>query len=129
MTSPPVLIDSDVAIDFLKGEEYSLPVLSQLLRARRAWISVLSIYEVYAGMRPGEEKATEAFVRCCRILFVDQGIARRAAGRYQRFRRRGITLTTVDCLLGATALHLRMRILSRNTKHYPEPGLLVDLAP
>ena len=55
-----VLIDTDVAIDFLKGEPYARDFLIPFWDMNRAYLSVLSIYELYAGMK---EKEREPFCK------------------------------------------------------------------
>ncbi len=43
-----VLIDTDVAIDFLRGEPYARDLLLPLWNLSRAYMSVLTIYELFA---------------------------------------------------------------------------------
>ena len=45
---PSVLIDTDVAIDFLQGKEYAKKLLEGLWEKDTAHISILSVYELFA---------------------------------------------------------------------------------
>ncbi len=45
---PSILIDTDVAIDFLRGKEYAKKLLEGLWEKDTAHISILSVYELFA---------------------------------------------------------------------------------
>ncbi len=119
-----ILIGTDVAIDFLRGKQYAKSLLEQLWEEDRAHISILSVYELLAGMRDEEEKATTDFVMACKIQNVDLSVAYKAGEFYRKYRKRGKTLTSIDCLIMATAACRNLKIATRNLKHYPEGNLL-----
>jgi predicted nucleic acid-binding protein len=54
--------------------------------------SVISVFEVRAGMRPKEEEATERLLSLLEKYEVNEAIARRAAEDYRRFAPQGIML-------------------------------------
>jgi len=62
-----VLIDTDIAIDYLRGSEEAARLLEQLWNNNTAHLSILSVYELYAGMRATEKEATEDFINACNI--------------------------------------------------------------
>jgi len=121
---PTVLIDTDVAIDFLRGIPYAQPLLTRVWADGRAVISVLSVYELTAGMRDREKTATHNFINACVIEQVTTEIAIKAGELSRRYRAKGVTLTSLDCLIAATALVKGYKIATRNVKHYPEKGIL-----
>lgn len=123
---PRLLIDTDVAIDYLRGQDYARRLLERLWDSGEACLSVVSVYELYAGLRQGEEASTEAFIRACRLLPVDDRVARAAAEEYRRWRSEGITLTTADALVAGTARVHGLRVATRNVRHYPDPDLRWD---
>jgi len=124
---PTVLIDTDVAIDFLRGEAYAQDLLLPLWELSRAYLSVLTIYELYAGMKEKERQATDDFIGACLIEPASQGIAAKG-GEWRAFDRgKGITLTAVDCLIAATAFLQGHKIATRNFRHYPDKKLLLNL--
>ena len=122
-----VLIDTDVAIDFLRGEPYARDLLLPLWNLSRAYMSVLTIYELYAGMKEKERESTNDFIGACLIEPVSREIAARGGEWRAFYREKGITLTAVDCLISATALLQGHKIATRNFRHYPDKKLLMDL--
>lgn len=124
---PGVLIDTDVAIDFLRGEAYAQPLLAALWREERAVVSVLTVYELTAGMRDKEKIATGNFIDACQVEVVSADIAMRAGELYRKYRAKGTTLNSLDCLIAATALVTRCKVATRNLKHYPEKGLVLNI--
>jgi hypothetical protein len=121
---PGVIVDTDVAIDFLRGESYVQPLLAGLWRAGTAVLSALTVYELTAGMREKERLQTMAFIDACTIELVTRKIAERGGGIYRNWRSQGVTLTAIDCLIAATAQERDFVIATRNIKHYPDKNLL-----
>jgi predicted nucleic acid-binding protein len=122
-----VLIDTDVAIDFLRGIPYAQPLLAGLWANGQAVISVLSVYELTAGMKDKEKDATHNFIDACEVEQVTTEIAVKAGELYRRYRAKGNTLTSLDCLIAATALVKDYKIATRNVKHYPEKGIVLPV--
>ncbi len=122
-----VLIDTDVAIDFLRGEPYARDLLLPLWDLSRAYMSVLTIYELYAGMKEKEREPTNDFIGACLIEPVTQEIAAKGGEWRASYRGKGITLTAVDCLIASTALLQGHKIATRNVRHYPDKKLLLTL--
>jgi predicted nucleic acid-binding protein len=120
-----VLIDTDVAIDFLRGELYAQSLLVRLWADGQAALSVLSIYELTAGMRDTEKVTTRNFIEACVIEQVTSDIAFTGGELYREYRTQGITLTALDCLIAATALVRGYKLATRNVKHYPEEEILL----
>jgi predicted nucleic acid-binding protein len=125
---PAVLIDTDVAIDFLRGEAYAQPLLASLWQEGSAVVSVLTVYELMAGMREKEKTATRNFIDACMVEDVSPDVAMRAGELYRKYRAKGITLSSLDCLIAATALVKGYKLATRNVKHYPEKGLVLNIA-
>lgn len=124
---PAVLIDTDVAIDFLRGEAYAQPIIVGLWGEGRAVLSVLTLYELTAGMREKERGPTLDFISACTIEEVSANIAMMAGDLYREYRTKGITLTSLDCLIAATAIIKGHKIVTRNIGHFPQDGLLFNL--
>jgi predicted nucleic acid-binding protein len=124
-TDAGILIDTDVAIDYLRGREYARQFLHTLWDQEKAHLSILSVYELLAGMRRGEEEATRSFIEVCYVENLDFGIVARAGTFYRKYRRRGITLMLLDCLIMATAAVRGLKLATRNIKHYPEKHMLL----
>jgi predicted nucleic acid-binding protein len=124
---PGVLIDTDVAIDFLRGEAYAQPLLASLWREGRAVVSVLTVYELTAGMQEKEKMATRNFIDACLVEYVSSDVAMQAGELYRKYRVKGITLNSLDCLIAATAMLKGCKVATRNLKHYPEKGLVLNI--
>jgi len=122
-----VIVDTDVAIDYLRGEEYARALLMRLWEENTAHMSILSAFELYAGMRNKEREKTEDFIAACTIEEVSLSIARQAGELYRLNRSRGITLAPIDCLIAATANLRGHKIATRNLAHYPDKKLLLPL--
>lgn len=113
---PTVLIDTDHAIDFLRGASLAI---KPLIQQNVAFLSILSVYELYSGMRPGEEIFTQNFIQGCKIEMVTMDIAKNAGiFRFQQCQA-GITLSVVDCIIAETARMNNHLVATNNKKHYP----------
>ena len=59
------LIDTDIAIDHFHGNELAREFFARTLAAGEPlYISVVTLTELLAGMRPGEEQVTERLLAC-----------------------------------------------------------------
>ncbi len=112
-----VLLDTDYVIDFLRGKS---SIIIPLLENSIAFLSILSVYELYAGMRPDEELATSNFIQACHIEHVTTDIAKKAGVYRFQNRQRGVTLSIVDCIIAETARANNHQIATHNKKHYPD---------
>jgi len=120
-----VLFDTDYLIDFLRGKSSIKDIISKALIQGVGYISVLSIYELYAGMLPGDEQATEDCINAFHIEPVTVDIARMAGKTRFSYRQRGTTLSIVDCIILETARTNHHLIATMNRKHYPDAKFLV----
>lgn len=112
-----ILLDTDVLIDHLRGVSAARRFLKR--HPGNLAISVVTVAELYAGVRPGAEEAElEAITNLCRIYEIDRGIAQQAGRlRKQYFPSSGIDLS--DALIAATAQVHRSRLATLNRRHYP----------
>ncbi|MBW4055407.1 MAG: type II toxin-antitoxin system VapC family toxin [Proteobacteria bacterium] len=123
-----VLIDTDIAIDFLRGVAYTQPLMGGLWNNDgQAMISVLTVYELTAGMRDAEKGVTHNFIEACGVEPITPEIACKGGELYRKYRAKGVTLTSLDCLIAATALVKGYKLATRNVKHYPEKELLFSI--
>ncbi|MDO9287961.1 MAG: type II toxin-antitoxin system VapC family toxin [Thermodesulfovibrionales bacterium] len=119
-----VLVDTDIAIDYLRGIQYANDFMDGLWENNAACLSILSVYELYAGMREDEREDTENFINACNIETVTREIASKGGELYRQNRTKGVTLTSIDCLVAATAMVNGHKIATRNVSHYPDKKLL-----
>lgn len=114
-----LLVDTDVLIDFLRGKPLAQEILESAVSTCTAAISVVTIAEIVAGMRPSEEKQTDEFLKGFEIIPVSEGIARLAGNLRNRHKR----VLLPDCLIAATALSEGAALLTFNGRDYPFTGL------
>ena len=83
----------------------------------------VNITEVYAGLRPGEEAATGAFIGSLECMPVTPAIARQAGLLRRDWQAKGQTLSYTDVTIAAVALANQAPLPIGNRKHFPEAGL------
>ncbi len=113
-----ILFDTDYLIDFLRGKPATRDIITQALYQGIAFISILSVYELYAGMRPDEEQATADCINAFRIEPVTLEISKQAGIKRFSYRQRGITLSIVDCIISETARTNKHLVATMNKKDY-----------
>ncbi len=119
------LVDSSVAIDYLRNHQPAVELVRRLTR-ERTWLAASELvrFEVLAGARPPEEPAVKSFFRVLAWIPVDETVARRAAALARRFRRAHSGIEDGDYIIAATALELEADLLTTNVRHFPMlPGL------
>ena len=122
------IIDTDVCIDFLKGIDYTKELFQHLFEDR-VFISILSVYELLKGAYTEMHIQTiKKLVESLEVISLDEGIVSRGAEFYRKYRKKGITLSDIDCLIMATAMEKELLIVTRNVKHYPETALLSEFS-
>ena len=119
------LVDTDVAIDFLRRREYAQKLLENWAGEGLLAISTLTHLEIYQGMKIGEEDATNVFLDGLISVVVDISIARRAGTMLGELRSKGMTIGIADAIIAATALQFGTPLLTNNVEHYPFPNLKV----
>jgi predicted nucleic acid-binding protein len=122
-----VIVDTDIAIDYLRGIQYARDLMLRLWDGNTIYLSILSVYELYAGMRENEEEDTENFINACNIEPITKEITKKAGEIYRHYKKQGITLTSIDCLINATAVVRGHKIATRNEEHYPDKKILLSL--
>jgi predicted nucleic acid-binding protein len=118
-----VLLDTDVLIDLLRGSERVRAFLLEVTRHAIPCCSVISVAELYAGMRPTEEGPTRALLDGLVNLPVTRDVAE-VAGRFKKTIK-SRTLELADCLIGATARVEGAALATGNVRDYPMPELTV----
>jgi tRNA(fMet)-specific endonuclease VapC len=119
-----ILLDTSVIFDHLNGRYGRTEFLDQLVEQGHVLACCpVNITEVYAGIRPGEEATTEAFIGSLECLPVTPAIARQAGLLRRDWRAKGQTLSYTDVTIAAVALASQAPLLTDNRKHFPEEGL------
>jgi predicted nucleic acid-binding protein len=78
----------------------------------------VSLAEIHASIRPGEEAVTQAFFDARGEIVLDSQVGRTAGSYLARYARsHGVELG--DALVAAAATTVGVRLWTRNRKHYP----------
>jgi len=117
------LLDTNVLILALRGQSLTLDLLDQLQEKGTLYISVITRTEILAGMHPHEERRTLNLLQALECLLVTPPIADQAGRWIYQYARQGIQLSIPDALIGATALHHGLTLVTTNAKHFPMPNL------
>lgn len=113
------VFDTDVLIDILRGNEKIIREVKNISQNPNAYFycSCITIGEVFAGMKPKEEKATRTLLQSLLTIPVDYEIAE-IAGKL-KYRTKSHALHLDDCLIAATAILNQGILCTKNIKHYP----------
>jgi predicted nucleic acid-binding protein len=115
-----LLLDTTVLLDVLRGLQKRRSMLAELVAAGHILATAaVNVAEVYAGMRPGEETRTEAFLSSLDCYPITGAIARRAGSLKRAWAQKGRTLTLVDMMIAATALEHGLALMTDNRKDFP----------
>ncbi len=118
--SKPLLIDTDVLIDFLRGYDEAMSLVA--VNSERIVVSSIVVAELYAGVRGGadgvEQGVLERLLGLFRVVPVSSGIAR-LGGLYKRDYGKSHGVGLADAIVAATATMEDAELTTLNVKHYP----------
>jgi predicted nucleic acid-binding protein len=114
------LLDTSVIIDALNNKRNRRGLLLDLLRQGHLLACCpINVAEVYAGLRPKEETATEEFLRTLEYYHITWPVARMAGLLKRDHHRKGVTLTIADATIAAVAMVHELTLLTDNAKDFP----------
>ena len=118
--SGPILVDTDVLIDFLRG--YGPAVSFVNVHSDRIVLSAVVVAEIYAGAGGAkddpEQTVLENLLSLFRIVPINNEIAR-LGGLYRRDYGPSHGISLPDALVAATAFLERAELKTLDVKHYP----------
>ncbi len=109
-------IDSEILIDYLRGIKDARAFLLRESNRAPLYISVVSIAEIYSGQDtkdPKKREQIEKFLQSFTVIDVGQIIAVRA-GKIRRDQGKPFA----DAIVAASAVFYRLKLATRNTKHF-----------
>lgn len=122
-----IVIDTDILIDHFHGNAAATVFIEDaLMTGQRLYISVATVAEILAGMRPGEEEDTEALLSLFNVCPADEPLAR-IAGAYLNQYAVSHKLDLGDALTAATAQVTGSELRTRNLRHYPMSDIVVKV--
>ncbi len=116
------LVDTDWVIDHLHGRERVVRRLEEL-EPEGIGLSVVSLAELYEGVfysttPQNNEKALRDFLDGVEVLTPNDDICRICARERGRLRGTGMLIGDFDLLIGATARHYNLTLLTNNRRHF-----------
>ena len=112
-----VLVDSDVLIDFLRGNEAARDFLRIASEDSALCCSAITVAEIYAGMKSHERNATDDLLNSLIVVEIDRGVAEKAGSYKREIKKQNLQLD--DCLVAASAFTTNACLATGNGKHYP----------
>lgn len=112
-------LDTSVIIDALNNKRGRRDLLLDLLRQGHLLACcAINVAEVFAGLRPKEEKTTEEFLRSLEYYHITWPVAR-LAGLFKRDRgKKGIMVSIADATIAAVAIAHELPLLTDNVKDF-----------
>ena len=113
----PILIDTDVMVDFLRGNPNAVALVQA--SADRIILSSIVVAELYAGVRGSDELSTlDNLISLFRVIPVSPILAK-TGGLYKRDYATSHGVGLADAIIAATADAENAELKTLNTKHYP----------
>jgi tRNA(fMet)-specific endonuclease VapC len=116
------LVDTDWVIQYLRGYPAIVSRLGELQPQGLA-LSIISLAELYEGVfysrdPEGDGQDLADFLRGVTVLGIDADIAQRFGRERGRLRKAGMLIGDFDLLIGATAVHHNLTLLTNNRSHF-----------
>jgi len=123
---PDYLLDTTAIIDYLRDKSGAPELLEKFCReGGLLCCSPINIVEVYTGMKNKEKTATDEFLNSLECYDITREIANLAGNLKREYSKKGITLSTSDVLIAATAIKKNLILVTNNVKHFPIEGLMI----
>jgi len=115
--SNAILVDTDVLIDFLRGNDKAITFIDKF--SSHIILSPIVVAELYAGVKGANELSVlDNFVSFFRVVPIDSEIAK-AGGLYKRDFGKSHGVGLADAILAATADKENAELMTLNINHYP----------
>lgn len=114
----PVIIDTDIFIDFSLDRSDATQTLALLEDQFILSVSVITAMELYSGCRSKRDlKRVDELINDIYVEFVSESISKTAFQLMKKFRSsHGVEIN--DMLIAATSLDRKTKLISKNQKHY-----------
>jgi predicted nucleic acid-binding protein len=112
-----LLLDTDVLIDFLRGQPQAVQLLEDT--DCEFHVSAVSVAELYVGVRDGREREVlDQLMGLLRTIEISTEIAQQA-GLWRREYGKSHGTGILDALIAACADALQIPLATLNVKHFP----------
>lgn len=115
------LVDSDVLIDFLKGEERAVKIIKKL-ENKSFYVSIISVGEILEGLTETKniKKLTtfKELLKTVTVLNIDFPIIEKFASLRRYLRQKGQLIDNLDLLIAVTCLTHDLILITNNVSHF-----------
>ena len=111
-----VLIDTGIAIEYLRGNSLIINELNNVIDTKNLAISIVSIGELFYGMRKNEDRKTKEFINYCSRFLINKEICNKFVELQLGYRNDRIAIP--DCFIAATAISNDVSLYTLNTKDF-----------
>ena len=113
----PIVVDTDVMVDFLRGHPKAVALLQA--HSTRIVLSNIVAAELYAGVKGDEELSVlDGLISLFRVVPVSRELARRG-GLYRNAYAKSHGVGLGDAIVAATVAAENAELKTLNSKHYP----------
>ena len=124
------LIDTNILVLAIRQRQNKWELLRGLVvTGATLSCSVITLGEIYAGMRPHERVRTEELFSVLDSHPVTVDVARLAGLLKNEWKVKGFTLSLPDTLIAATAIAHGLTLITDNRKNFPMPELQIHPLP
>lgn len=114
-----VLLDSDIIIECLRNNKKVIKRLKELRDTGNLLLHTpVSLAEIYAGIRKGEEEQIAKFFSNLNLISIDEKVGVKA-GEYLHLYAKSHNVEIADALIAAAAFSEKSALYTNNRKHYP----------
>jgi predicted nucleic acid-binding protein len=122
----PVLLDSTLLIDFLRGRPVTGRVDRLVRTGEPVLVSPVNVEEIVRGLKLGEEDNARRLFEGLRTVPIGLEQARQAGRWRADFAAQGVALSQADCLVAVTAMLAAARLATGNPAHFPMAEVEVE---
>lgn len=114
------LLDTTALIDYLRGQGDTVQLVNSLAhQGHRLGLCCINVAEVYSGLNQQERAGADRLTDTLDFYEVSREVAKRAGQYRYDFARQGITLSTADTLVAATATGEGATLVTANARDFP----------
>jgi predicted nucleic acid-binding protein len=125
MAAQRILFDTPILIDLLERRPRAIARLRSLAdQGARFAISMLTLAEIYSGIRPDEEEGTARLLDLFDAIPLSEQLARKAGELIAARRRVGRAYSLDDMLIAATAVQYGCMLYTASRKDFEAPGVV-----
>jgi predicted nucleic acid-binding protein len=123
---PDYLLDTNVLVHAIRRKKNRWELLDQLVRSGgNLGCSVITLGEIYAGMRSHEKERTEELLAQFDQYDVTGEIACAAGALKNEWATKGFVFTLPDMLIAATALRYKLTLVTETRRDFVMPDLVL----